>query len=126
MSADKRREPRVDTQQSIWVEGQEVRVHAEARNMSKTGMYVVAPNTGAQIGTTLEIKFEDPLEGQIAVKMEVVWRDERTTTSNLGLRAVESAGTAAFERVVARYLGSEADREPEGPRGAEPKITTAG
>jgi hypothetical protein len=106
--ADKRREPRVDTNQSIWVEGQEHRVEAEARNMSKTGMFVVAPKSGAELGSTLEIKFEDPEEGQISVKMEVVWRDEKTTTANLGLRAVESAGMAAFERVVTRYLGNEA------------------
>jgi hypothetical protein len=111
MTADKRREPRVDTQQSIWVEGQEVRVHAQARNMSKTGMFVVAPNNAAQIGSTLEIQFEDPLEGKIELKMEVVWRDEKTASANLGLRAMQSTGSAAFERVVARYLEEPAEIE---------------
>jgi hypothetical protein len=107
--ADKRREPRVDTDQTIWVEGQEVRVEANAKNMSKTGMFVVAPSGAGELGSTLEIKFEDPHEGTINVKMEVVWRDEKTTTANLGLRAIESTGMAAFERVVTRYLGAEAE-----------------
>ena len=102
---EKRRDPRVDTNQSIWVEGQDVRVEAEARNMSKGGMFVVAPAAAPEIGTTLEIEFNDPHEGKIALKMEVVWRDEKTANSNLGLRALDSQqGMAAFERVVARYL----------------------
>jgi c-di-GMP-binding flagellar brake protein YcgR len=113
---DQRRDPRVDTQQSVWVEGQDSRIQAEARNMSKTGMFVVAESDAPAIGSTLEIKFEDPTEGQISVKMEVVWRDEQTATSKLGLRALESEGMAAFERVVSRYLVEKGDQDepPEG------------
>jgi c-di-GMP-binding flagellar brake protein YcgR len=109
---EKRRDRRVDVNQSIWVEGQDVRVEAEAVNISKGGMFVVAEGAAPEIGSTLEIKFDDPLEGKIAVKMEVVWRDEKTQSSNLGLRAVHSDGIAAFERVVTRYLGSEDPTEP--------------
>jgi hypothetical protein len=110
---EKRRDRRVDTNQAIWVEGQDVRVEAEALNMSKGGMFVVAEGSAPAIGSTLEIKFDDPLEGKIAVKMEVVWRDEKTQTSNLGLRALQSSdGIAAFERVVTRYLGGEDPTEP--------------
>jgi c-di-GMP-binding flagellar brake protein YcgR len=87
------------------VEGQDVRIEAEALNMSKGGMFVVAPPGEAQqIGQTLEIKFTDPQEGEIKLQMEVVWRDEKTTQNKLGLRAMESDGKAAFERVVSRYL----------------------
>jgi hypothetical protein len=101
---EQRRNRRVETKQSVWVEGQEVRLEGEARNMSKSGMFVVAPQNAPGIGSMLEIKFEDPKEGQVSVKMEVVWRNEKTNTSQLGLRAIESEGIAAFERVVTRYL----------------------
>ncbi|MFT3921641.1 MAG: PilZ domain-containing protein [Myxococcales bacterium] len=112
---DQRRDPRVDTRQSVWVEGQDSRIEAQARNMSKTGMFVVAESGAPAIGTTLEIKFEDPKEGQIALKMEVVWRDEQTENSKLGLRALDSEGMAAFERVVSRYLGEgEEKKDDEG------------
>ena len=112
MSQEKRRERRVDTNQAIWVEGQDVRVEAEALNMSKGGMFVVAEGEAPAIGSMLEIKFDDPHEGKIAVKMEVVWRDEKTQSSNLGLRAIQSEGMQAFERVVTRYLGGEDPTEP--------------
>jgi hypothetical protein len=112
MSQEKRRDRRVDTNQAIWVEGQDVRVEAEALNMSKGGMFVVAEGEAPAIGSMLEIKFDDPHEGKIAVKMEVVWRDEKTQSSNLGLRAIQSEGIAAFERVVTRYLGGEEPTEP--------------
>ena len=112
MSQEKRRDRRVDTNQAIWVEGQDVRVEAEALNMSKGGMFVVAEGEAPAIGSMLEIKFDDPHEGKIAVKMEVVWRDEKTQSSNLGLRAIQSEGIAAFERVVTRSLGGEEPTEP--------------
>lgn len=102
----RRRHPRIETQQHVWVEGQDVRVAAQARNMSKGGMFVVAEGEAPALGSTLDITFEDPHEGAIAVKMEVVWRDEKTLTSKLGLRALDSQGMAAFERVVTRYEAS--------------------
>jgi hypothetical protein len=121
----RRRHPRVDTQQTVWVEGQDVRVEAEARNMSKGGMFVVsdaeAPSSPT-IGSMLQIRFDDPHEGKVEVKMEVVWRDENTVTTKLGLRAVDSKGMAAFERVVNRYEGvqsaeggADPDAEPTRP-----------
>ena len=82
-------------------------------------MFVVAPQAvSKEIGQTLEIAFEDPSEGKISLKMEVVWRDERTTTQSLGLRALDSIGKAAFERVVTRYLDASkietrSDEEPD-------------
>jgi c-di-GMP-binding flagellar brake protein YcgR len=108
----RRRHPRIETQQHVWVEGQDVRVAAQTRNISKGGMFVVAKGEAPAIGATLQIQFEDPHEGTIDVKMEVVWREEKTVTSNLGLRALDSRGMAAFERMVSRY---EADQEEHGP-----------
>jgi c-di-GMP-binding flagellar brake protein YcgR len=104
----RRRHPRIETEQHVWVEGQDVRIAAQARNMSQGGMFVVAEGKAPEIGSTLDVTFEDPHEGKIAVKMEVVWRDEKTLTSSLGLRAVDSKGMSAFERVVSRH---EADQD---------------
>ncbi|HEY6878488.1 MAG TPA: PilZ domain-containing protein [Polyangiales bacterium] len=105
----RRRHPRIETEQHVWVEGQDLRVEAQARNMSKGGMFVVADGEAPAIGSTLDITFEDPQEGKVAIKMEVVWRDEKTLTSSLGLRAVDSKGMAAFERVVSRYEAESKD-----------------
>jgi c-di-GMP-binding flagellar brake protein YcgR len=99
----RRRHHRIETQQQVWVEGQDVRVSAQAKNISKGGMFVVAEGDAPGVGTVLQVQFEDPHEGVIDVKMEVVWRDEKTLTANLGLRAVDSRGMEAFERVVTRY-----------------------
>ncbi|MDB4986799.1 MAG: hypothetical protein JWN04_1977 [Myxococcaceae bacterium] len=116
----RRRHPRIETQQHVWVEGQDVRVSAETLNISKGGMFVVAEGEAPAIGTMLKIQFEDPLEGIIDVKMEVVWREEKTVTSNLGLRTIDSKGMAAFERVVNRL-----EQKPKPPAAEpEPKDTT--
>lgn len=106
--ADKRRDPRVETQQSVWVEGQEVRVEAEALNMSRTGMFVVTRDSlPPPLGRTLDIKFDDPLEGTIRVTMELVWREDESLSARLGLRVADPQGREAFERVVARYLAQD-------------------
>jgi hypothetical protein len=108
----RRRHPRIEMEQHVWVEGQDVRVAAQARNMSQGGMFVVAEGKAPEVGSTLEITFEDPHEGRIAVRMEVVWREEKTVTSGLGLRSVDRVGMSAFERVVSRH---EAEAEQAGP-----------
>lgn len=111
--ADKRRDPRVDTQQTVWVEGQEVRVEAEARNMSRSGMFVVTRDSVSALGATLDVRFDDPHEGPIHMTMEIVWRADDPLSSRLGLRATDPKGLAAFERVVDRYLSSDDDGEPD-------------
>jgi hypothetical protein len=105
---EQRRDRRVDTQQQVWVEGQEIRVEAEARNISRSGMFVVTRNSLPPPGTTLEVKFDDPHEGQVQVTMEVVWRtDDMDLNAKLGLRVADTRDAQAFERVVARLLGGE-------------------
>lgn len=122
---DNRRHPRIPTNQAVWVEGQDVRVNAEARNMSKGGMFVVSEGDAPAVGTTLQIKFEDPHEGQVEVQMEVVWRSEHTSTSSLGLRALDTQGRAAFERVVSRYEEQgTARRTSSTPRGSSKPPST--
>ena len=111
---DQRRDRRVETQQSVWVEGQEVRVEAEARNMSRSGMFVVTRDSVAAASGTLDITFDDPLEGPVQITMEVVWRADESVGSRLGLRLADSGDTNAFERVVARYLtGGRGEGEDE-------------
>ncbi len=103
---EKRRHPRVATQQTVWVEGQDVRVAAEARNMSKGGMFVVAEPDAPAVGSTLQVKFDDPQEGEVDLRMEVVWREESTVNAKLGLRVLDSKGMEAFERVVSRHAAA--------------------
>lgn len=110
---DKRRDPRIDTTQRVWVEGQDLRCEGEAQNMSSRGMFVVAKATIPEVGSTLDVTFEDPHEGSIALKMEVVWRDEAPVDAKVGLRVAGTSGSVAFERVVARYLRERED-EREG------------
>lgn len=98
----RRRHPRVETKQAVWVEGQDLRVEAEARNMSKGGMFVVGKAEPPTVGQLLQIRFDDPHEGKVELKMEVVWRDETTVSSKFGLRAVDAHGSEVFERVVSR------------------------
>ena len=114
----RRRFPRIPTQQSVWVEGQDVRVTAQAKNISRGGMFVVSEGAPPEIGTMLQIRFEDPHEGEVELKMEVVWRDETTVTSKLGLRAVDSTGMEAFERVVTRREAEVDADDPPRPRRA--------
>ena len=82
--------------------------------MSSRGMFVVAKASIPEVGSTLDITFEDPHEGSIALKMEVVWRDEAPVDAKVGLRVAGASGTAAFARVVARYLREhEQEQEPK-------------
>jgi len=101
--ADKRRHRRVETNQPVWVEGQDVRVAAAALNMSKGGMFVVAKESAPAIGTTLQIKFDDPREGQIEVNMQVVWREAGGAGAKLGLQALDAGSMESLARVVSHY-----------------------
>jgi len=103
--AEKRRDPRVDTAQTVWVEGQEVRFEADAQNMSRTGMFVVARESLPALGSLLNVSFDDPREGVVGVTMEVVWRAGESERPKLGLRVADPRGMEAFERVVERLLG---------------------
>jgi hypothetical protein len=107
MSVDNRRDRRVDTAQPVWVEGQEVRFEADARNMSRTGMFVVSRDSLPPLGAKLNVKFDDPHEGEVGVTMEVVWRADETLHSKLGLRVADARGMEAFERVVTRLLAGD-------------------
>jgi len=113
MSSDKRREARIDIKQDVWMEGQDSRLSGEATNVSTGGMFVVTEDA-PEVGTEIELKFDDPEEGEVAVKMEVVWQSGQGSSDGpgVGLKAMSSAGRAAFDRVVTRHRdGTDADEE---------------
>lgn len=110
-SRDQRRDPRAATNQQIWLEGQESRITGQAQNISKSGMFVVAQGSSPAIGSEVAIKFDDPQEGKVEIKMEVVWRAEDASNGGVGLRAVQAQDKSAFERVVIRHLEEQQEDE---------------
>ena len=104
MSREKRRDPRFESLQKLWCVGQP-RPSAEARNMSRSGMFIVTTEP-AQVGDEMKISFEGD-EGTIEVKAEVMWRGpaEGTEKAGLGLRIVGfDQGADAYEKFVERSL----------------------
>jgi hypothetical protein len=110
MSGDKRRDPRFASAQKLWCEGQgEI---AEARNMSKSGMFIVTQGP-REIGEQLKVAFEDE-QGTIEVKMEVMWCGQSVAgeQTGLGLRIVGfDKGEDAYEKFVMRQLRDQGPSE---------------
>jgi hypothetical protein len=127
---DLRRDERIATAQRVWVEGQDVRISAEAKNMSKGGMFVVTDQRPESLGSQVEITFDDPLEGRVTLSMEVVWKRDDNEQGQLGLRTMDRDREGAFQRVVDRYLavatsdcddgGNGSDRGGSGTGGGTP------
>jgi hypothetical protein len=103
---EKRREKRFRTQQKVWCEGQDQRLAGESRDISRNGMALVTGEAAA-VGSRLKVSFAVPEGGDVAVDMEVVWREERREGQRvaMGLRVVEfKKGKEAFDRFVAKHL----------------------
>jgi Tfp pilus assembly protein PilZ len=122
---DLRRDERIATSQRVWVEGQDVRVGAEALNMSKGGMFIVTDRAPDSIGSNVEITFDDPHEGRVTLAMEVVWKRADSQHTQLGLRTIDRDRASAFQRVVDRYLEDGAPEE-QGSAAAEQAPREAG
>ncbi len=110
-----RRAERFDTRQSLWFEGQDRRMAAEARNMSATGMFVLSEHPQA-IGSQVKVSFDDPEAGQVSLQMEVVWTDSTPpadgTPTKMGLKVIGfEDGTDAFHNFVTRHLRTEGSDE---------------
>jgi hypothetical protein len=102
MSSDKRRDPRFESAQKLWCEGQP---RMAARNMSKSGMFIVSEQPH-EVGEQLKVAFEDE-GGTIEVKMEVMWRGDAAPgeQTGLGLRIIGfEQGEDAYDRFVKRQL----------------------
>lgn len=113
MSREKRRDPRFESLQKLWREGQAAPA-AEARNMSRSGMFIVTAEP-VQVGDEMKISFEGD-EGTIEVKAEVMWRGpaEGTSEAGLGLRIVGfDQGADAYEKFVTRNLEAQGIEDDE-------------
>jgi hypothetical protein len=103
---EKRREKRFKTQQNVWCEGQDARQQAQSLDISRNGMALVT-GEAAEVGSRLKVSFAVPEGGDVAVDMEVVWREERPAGQRMamGLRVIEfKKGKEAFDRFVAKHL----------------------
>jgi len=104
MSREQRRDPRFESNQDLWCEGQP---RLQARNISRSGMFVVA-NDGAELGSTIKVSFMDG-DQEIAANVEVMWRGQPGDAgkTGLGLKIVGfDKGEEAYERFVERHLES--------------------
>lgn len=105
MSDEQRREKRIATRQRIWCEGQESPTHAETRDVSRNGMFIVAedaPPVGSQIKVTLQDE-----GSEVTLQMEVVWRGTKTedNKTGVGARIVGfDKGRDVYERFINRHL----------------------
>lgn len=104
-----RRAQRFDTRQSLWFEGQERRLSAEARNMSASGMFVVSEHAH-DVGSQVRVSFADPDAGEVSVDMEVVWTDSSAegAPTKMGLKVIDlERRDDAFQHFVSRHLSPE-------------------
>ena len=107
---DNRRDARFDTRQKLWCEGQGAT--AEARNMSRSGMFIVSDDA-KDVGETLTISLKDE-EGEVEVDAEVMWRGATEGDKDgMGLRIVGfKKGQEAFDRFVERHVGEDDEITP--------------
>jgi hypothetical protein len=110
---EKRREKRFTTKQKVWCEGQQSGESAESRDISRSGMAVVT-GKAAEVGSHMKVTFAVPGGENVAVNMEVVWRQKPTEGKRIamGLRVIDfDKGKEAFDRFVSSHLG-ESESEP--------------
>jgi hypothetical protein len=115
MSQDQRRDPRIATRQKIWCEGQESPEAAETRDVSKSGMFIVAERA-PEVGSQFNVTFDDE-EGEISVKMEVMWKGPKTEDNKTGI-GVRIVGFDKGADVYERFLNRAA--KPTMPSGVAP------
>ncbi len=114
MSQDQRRDPRIATRQKLWCEGQQSPlVAAETRDVSKSGMFIVA-ESAPDVGTQLNVTFNDE-EGEVQLQMEVMWKGPKTADNKtgVGVRIVGfDKGADVYERFLKRQAKTESARPP--------------
>lgn len=112
--AEKRRQPRFDSAQPLWREGQDAPQSLRAINMSGSGMFIVADEE-AEVGQELRVSFRQDDE-EIQLQLEVVWRGRPNAggPEGMGARIVGfTAGQAVYERFVQHQLHhGQADAQP--------------
>ena len=124
---DKRRDPRLQSDQKLWCEGQDARVEATARDMSRGGMAIVT-DKASEVGSRINVSFTTEDARKVSMNMEVVWHNRKPEGGPvaMGLRIVNfDEGQNAFDRFVERHLdepgtgpgegsGGKPEEKPEG------------
>lgn len=108
-----RREARADARQELWCEGQGDA--AETRNVSRSGMFIVAART-PEVGEHLTIAFRDDEGSDVELQAEVMWRGSSASSERpgAGARIVGfRKGQEAYERFVTRHLAEESADDEE-------------
>jgi Tfp pilus assembly protein PilZ len=105
MSDEQRREKRIPTRQRLWCEGQESPSHAETRDVSRSGMFIVAEDA-PEVGSQLKVTLQDE-GGEVTLNMEVMWKGTKTedNKTGVGVRIVGfDKGHDVYERFINRHL----------------------
>ena len=112
MSSDKRRDPRFEASKKLWCEGQTD--FGEAKNMSRSGMFVVAEEPLA-VGEQIKVSFENA-DGAVELNMEVMWCGQPTDggQAGMGLRIVGfDKGQDVYDKFVREQLRQQGLAEPD-------------
>jgi len=126
---EKRRDPRFKSDQKLWCEGQDAKVEATARDMSRGGMAIVTDKE-SEIGSRINVSFTTEDERKVSMNMEVVWQNRKPEGGPvaMGLRIVDfEKGQNAFDRFVQKHLEEPGPGEGSGgtpqekPEGARPE-----
>lgn len=123
--AEKRRQPRVPSNQQLWREGQPEPGSVVAVNISLGGMFIVEEEA-SQVGDQFHVSFVD--DGQeIAFDLEVMWKGSATDDGpeGAGTRIVRfSAGQEAYERIVQEKLREQTSTTVPKPTTEPPEPTS--
>jgi hypothetical protein len=112
MSSDKRRDPRFEANKRLWCEGQAD--FGEAKNMSRSGMFVVAEEPLA-VGEQIKVSFEND-EGTVELNMEVMWSGKKSDggQAGMGLRIVGfDKGEDVYDKFVREQLQEQGLADPD-------------
>ena len=115
MSSNKRREPRFERNKQLWFEGQGERA-AEARNMSRSGMFIMAEQP-REVGEQIKVSFEGDEGTTIEVNMEVMWcgAPAEGGQAGMGVRIVGfDKGEDVYDQFVKDQLKAQGIDEQDG------------
>lgn len=127
MSEEQRRDPRIATRQRIWCEGQDSPADAETRDVSQSGMFIVAERA-PDVGSHFNVKFDDGT-GEVSLKLEVMWKGPKNADNKtgMGVRIVGfDKGADVYERFLKRQAGDGAATPAQAAATDEPQNGTSG
>lgn len=125
MSDDKRKQPRFDTKQRLWQEGQQDARFGETLNISQGGMFIVGNET-TEVGQEVQVSLQGSGDSEaISLKLEVMWKgkEQEDGPSGLGVRIVDfGEGKDVYSRFVEKLQSSQdSDAAETRPESSPPK-----